>query len=99
MSPRLDPDEQAVAEQFGRNVRRWRLKKKLSGDEVARRADLNRTTVWHIENGQRLPGLDILVKLAGAFGIEPEELLRGIGFRKARGNRQAGLYIRGRRKG
>ncbi|MGD9735216.1 MAG: helix-turn-helix domain-containing protein [Solirubrobacterales bacterium] len=87
-----------MAEQFGRNLRRWRLKRDLSGEQVSQLADIDRSAVWLIEKGKRLPDLETLIKLAGALGIEPDELLRGIGFRAAKGQRPAGLYIRGQRQ-
>ena len=99
MSPRLDPEEEAVALQVGRNLCRCRQEVGMSVEEVARRAELSRTTIHKIERGLRLPQIDTGVRLAGALGVEPDELMKGIAFRKPSSERPAGLYIRGRRQG
>lgn len=39
---------------------------------------LHRTEIGMIENGQRLPRADTLLKLAGALGARPDLLLEGI---------------------
>lgn len=67
-----------VAEQFGANLRRCRERVGLSQEETAVRASLHRTAVGQIERAERVCRMDTLVKLAGALGVEPSELLTGI---------------------
>lgn len=67
-----------VAERFGANLRRCRKRARLSQEEVAARASLHRTAVGMLENAQRLPRIDTLVKLAAAVEAPVDELLAGI---------------------
>lgn len=70
MSPRLEPGEQAVAEQIGRTLARCRRKAGMSTAELGRRADLSRLTVWIIERGQRLSKFDTVLQLAGGLDVD-----------------------------
>lgn len=66
------------ASEFGKNLSRQRRAVGLSQEETAVRASLHRTAVGQIERGERVARVDTLVKLAGALGIEPGELLVGL---------------------
>lgn len=67
-----------VGERFGTNLRRCRKRARLSQEEVALRAGLHRTAVGMLENAQRLPRIDTLVKLSAAVDAPIDELLAGI---------------------
>jgi transcriptional regulator with XRE-family HTH domain len=74
---------------FGRNLLRLRRRAGLSQEEVAARAALHRTEIGLLENGVRLPRLDTILKVAGAIGEEPCDLLDGMawestGFKRGR---------------
>jgi transcriptional regulator with XRE-family HTH domain len=69
-----------VAQRFGRNLLCARRRAGLSQDELGFRADLHRTEVSQLERGLRLARIDTLAKLAGALGVEPGELMAGIGW-------------------
>lgn len=47
----LLPKSQKVLEQFGENIKLARLRRRLSAEQVAERAGINRTTLWNIEKG------------------------------------------------
>ena len=47
----LLPKAQKILEQFGENIKLARLRRKLSTEQVAERAGINRTTLWNIEKG------------------------------------------------
>ncbi len=64
-----------IAKQFGKKVRKYRIMRKLSQEELAHRAQLHRTQITLIESGKRCPRLDTIYKLATALNIQPEELL------------------------
>lgn len=68
----------AVAERFGRNLRRIRRREDLTQEGVARRAGLHRTEIGRLENGERVPRIDTLVRLADSMVVPPGELLDGI---------------------
>jgi transcriptional regulator with XRE-family HTH domain len=65
-------------DRFAANLIRCRKAAGLSQEELARRAALNRTQISLLENSQRTPRIDTVVKVAGALGVEPAELLRGM---------------------
>ena len=47
----LLPKAQKILERFGENIKLARLRRKLSAEQVAERAGINRTTLWYIEKG------------------------------------------------
>ena len=63
--------------QFGKNVRYWRIKRGLSQEEFADRADLHPTYVSGIETGKRNPTLRIVERISTALEVRPEQLLTG----------------------
>jgi transcriptional regulator with XRE-family HTH domain len=67
-----------VADRFAANTRRLREAAGLSQEALAFRADVHRTQVSMIEGGHRSPRLDTLIKLAGALGVTPNDLVSGI---------------------
>lgn len=67
-----------VAEQFGANLRRCRRRAGISQEEAAVRASLHRTAIGQLERAERVARIDTLVKLAGALGVGPAELLEGL---------------------
>lgn len=83
----------AIAEQFGANLRRLRLKSRL-----AKLAKLHRTEVSLLERGEREPRIGTPLELAGPLEISPLELLEGIHWQWQEGNPAAGaFYIEDRR--
>ncbi|HWC47564.1 MAG TPA: helix-turn-helix transcriptional regulator [Solirubrobacterales bacterium] len=81
MGKRKGPQSVATARQFGRSVAERRRKLGLTQDGTADRAGLHRTEIALIEQGGRLPRLDTIVKLGGALGVEPCELMRGLAWK------------------
>lgn len=70
-----------VAGKFGKNLTRCRRRANLSPEELGARAALDRSEIGILERGECLPHIDILVKLAGALSVSPDELLEGIAWR------------------
>ena len=64
-----------IREQVGRNVRRYRLEKSWSQEELAFESGLHQTYLSGIENGTRNPTVTVLKKLADALGVPPAALL------------------------
>lgn len=61
---------------LGENLRRLRLKKKLSQGDLAGVLDVDRAYISNIENGRMNPTLSTLEKIARALGISSSELLK-----------------------
>ena len=53
----LLPKAQKILIEVGENIKLARLRRKLSSEQVAERANIGRTTLYHIENGN--PGVSI----------------------------------------
>jgi transcriptional regulator with XRE-family HTH domain len=50
----------------------------MSQERLADYASLHRTEISKLENCERLPRLDTVVKLAGALRVDPGDLLAGM---------------------
>ena len=70
--------DDAIAERFGRNLRRERRREGLSQEELAKLAGLHRTAIGMLERGERVPKIDTLIRLADSAGTTPTKLLDGI---------------------
>jgi len=73
-----DVEHEAIALQFGENLRRCRMKAGFSQEETAHRANLHRTEIGLLERGERLPRIDTLIRLSGALFVGPSKLLEGL---------------------
>jgi transcriptional regulator with XRE-family HTH domain len=58
-----------------RNVRRLRLERGYTQEELSELADINRNYTGMIERGERSPTVDMLEKLSKALKIDPVALL------------------------
>lgn len=65
-----------VRVRVGSNLRRYRLAKGVSQEELAHRCALDRTYVSGIERGVRNPTVVVLEQLAAVLGIEAADLLK-----------------------
>jgi transcriptional regulator with XRE-family HTH domain len=63
-----DPAMQDWRVILGRNVKRFRLQKKLTQEQLAFEAEIDLTYVGGIERGKRNPSLLVMVRIAKALG-------------------------------
>lgn len=66
---------------FADNLYRAREAAGLDQKEAARRAALPRAKLDKIEGGEYIPGLDELIRLAGAYSTSVGELVEGVTWR------------------
>jgi transcriptional regulator with XRE-family HTH domain len=67
---------QAYLAKFGAKLRRLRLERRLTQDQLAKRAGLHRTFIGQLELGRRGVNLAALPRLAQALNLDdPRELL------------------------
>ena len=64
--------------QLGMRIRYLRSKRKWSQEDLALEANVNRNYICDLENGRRNPSLEILERIADAFGISLSELFLGV---------------------
>jgi transcriptional regulator with XRE-family HTH domain len=61
---------------FGQQLRKIREERKLSQEELAFLAKLDRTYISLLERGKRRPTLNTIFALAGQLNIAPSEMVR-----------------------
>jgi transcriptional regulator with XRE-family HTH domain len=57
------------AEMFGAALKRWRDKRGLTQNELAHRAGIGGSYASHLERGEKVPSLTIILKLARALEV------------------------------
>lgn len=60
---------------LGDKIRERRLKKELTQEELAHRADLDYSYINQIENGKRNPSMEAVEKIAKALGVKAKDLI------------------------
>jgi transcriptional regulator with XRE-family HTH domain len=74
---RTEIDQQITA--FGENLRRARKRAKLTQVQLSSMAPLDRAAISRLECGERAPDMPTLLRICAALGIQPRDLLHGIG--------------------
>ncbi|OHD07581.1 helix-turn-helix domain-containing protein [Sphingopyxis sp. RIFCSPHIGHO2_12_FULL_65_19] len=59
----------------GANVKRLRIERKLTQEQLAHDAEIDLTYMGGIERGRRNPSLSVIARLADALGVHPADLL------------------------
>ncbi|MDP2009079.1 MAG: helix-turn-helix transcriptional regulator [Phenylobacterium sp.] len=59
----------------GENVRRWRLKRGLTQEQLAFEAQIDLTYLGGIERGRRNPSLMVLARIAQSLQVKPADLV------------------------
>ena len=72
------PKRDSTLAAFGRNVARIRAERGFSQDQLAEKAELDRTYLSGIERGVRNPGIKSVLKLCKALRVTPDELCKGL---------------------
>ena len=63
-------------EEFGRKIKKLRLKEKLTLDELAEKIGSKKAYIWQLENKTPArPSGKLLLDLAGALGVSPDFLI------------------------
>lgn len=73
-----------IREVFALNLRKYRHAAKLSQEELAHRAGIDRTYVSSLERCVYAAGIDVVDRLAQAMSIEAADLLRRPATRRQR---------------
>ena len=65
-----------ISKKLGENIKKIRIKKKLSQGAISRLLEVDKGYVSNIENGKKNPTLATIEKLAAALGVSADELLK-----------------------
>ena len=64
-----------ASEEIGNRIRTIRKLQKISQNELSSRSGLNKATLCRLENGQRIPTAQTLIKLANALGVPATDFM------------------------
>ena len=73
-TPLLLPDLQKILKEFGENIKLARLRRKLSAEQVAERANISRSTLWLIEKGTPSVAMGTYLQVLFVLGLEKDLL-------------------------
>ena len=68
------PSTSRILKDFGDNIRLARLRRKLSAEQVAERANISRSTLWYVENGSPRVAMGIYAQVLFVVGLEKDLL-------------------------
>ena len=63
---------------IGKNIRKYRLMKKLRQEDLAEKADLSINYVGVIERGEKLPSLETLIVIINALEVSADMILADV---------------------
>jgi len=66
----------AISKKLGENIKKIRIKKKMSQGAISRLLEVDKGYISNIENGKKNPTLATVEKLAAALGVSADELLK-----------------------
>lgn len=73
--PPVTSKQLAQRKAFGVRLREERLKRSITQEQLAHRAELDRSYVGQVERGERNVSLDNIYRLANALSIEADSLV------------------------
>lgn len=65
-------------ESIGKNIRKYRLMKKLRQEDLAEKADLSTNYIGAIERGEKIPSLETFVLIINALGVSADMILADV---------------------
>lgn len=60
---------------IGKNIRKYRLAKKMNQDELAEKVELSQNYIGMIERGEKNPSLETFITLLNALGVSADMVL------------------------
>ena len=60
---------------IGKNVRKYRLMKKLRQEDLAEKAGLTTNYIAMVERGEKIPSLETFIKILNALGVSADMVL------------------------
>lgn len=72
--PILMPSALRILNEMGENIKLSRLRRKLSAQQIAERANISRATLWQIEKGSPSVAMGIYCQVLFILGLEKDLL-------------------------
>ena len=66
---KLLPKESRILEHLGENIKLARLRRRLTTEQVSKRANIARSTLWHVEKGSEHIGIGIFLQVLSVLGL------------------------------
>ena len=73
----LLPKEHRLLATVGENIKLARLRRKLTMEQVSERANIGRTTLWHVEKGSQHIAIGIYLQVLSVLGLQNDLLQVG----------------------
>ncbi|UZS00314.1 helix-turn-helix domain-containing protein [Chondrinema litorale] len=66
---KLFPKEKKILEQVGENIKLARLRRRLTTEQVSKRANIGRSTLWHVEKGSEHISIGTFIQVLSVLGL------------------------------
>lgn len=63
---------------IGKNIRMFRLSKKLRQEDLAEKTGLSANYVGMVERGEKIPSLETFIKIVNALGVSSDMILTDV---------------------
>ena len=63
---------------IGKNIRKFRLAKKLRQEDLAEKTDLTTNYIGMVERGEKIPSLETFIKILNALGVSSDMVLTDV---------------------
>ena len=60
---------------IGKNIRKFRLARKLRQEDLAEKTDLTTNYIGMVERGEKIPSLETFIKIVNALGVSSDMVL------------------------
>jgi transcriptional regulator with XRE-family HTH domain len=68
----IKPKEKKILEILGENIKLARLRRKLTTEQLAERANIGRTSLWHIEKGSGHISIGMYLQVLSVLGLSDD---------------------------
>ncbi|MFR0767197.1 MAG: helix-turn-helix domain-containing protein [[Eubacterium] siraeum] len=65
-------------ESIGKNIRKYRLVKKLRQEDLAEKAELSTNYIGIVERGEKIPSLETFIGIVNALGVSADMILADV---------------------
>lgn len=65
-------------ESIGKNIRKFRLVKKLRQEDLAEKAELSTNYIGMVERGEKIPSLETFIGIVNALGVSADMILADV---------------------